>query len=446
MASIRSGLVTISGALREPVRGARVLGVCVALAGIWSCAVPESVRSVESVTTRPVGGSTGGMTPQALAAIELVNNYGIEFDESNRRRMNEALEREMGEYRVFGTDRSSPYVLKGTVLRFNEVGGGLFGGGAKLSLVVQYALFDGQGQRVYQRRLSSGAEPGESARVIDDNARQLAAQLRQYFSVAGGAPAAAVPPVAARPDPVPTPARASVAPSAAFAAPSAPRTAARASRPAVSVPPVEIQSLPHSGIDFGRYHALIIGNDRYLRLKPLRNASADARRLDTILRSQYAFETTLLVDASRQQILDSLARLRRSLGPRDNLLIYYAGHGTLDDKADEGYWLPVDADRDNPANWISNSSITTEIRAIRARHVLVVADSCFSGKLTRGIKPRLNSPGYLSRMVQRVSRTALTSGGLEPVLDGGESPSTRSLLRRCSRPCSPTRAWSIPRN
>lgn len=53
-------------------------------------------------------------------------------------------------------------------------------------------------------------------------------------------------------------------------------------------------------------------------------------------------------------------------------------------------------------------------------HVLVVADSCYSGKLTRGIRMRApKTNDYLNRILQKRVRIVLASGGLEPVLDGG---------------------------
>jgi uncharacterized caspase-like protein len=57
------------------------------------------------------------------------------------------------------------------------------------------------------------------------------------------------------------------------------------------------------------------------------------------------------------------------------------------------------------------------LRAIPARHVLVVADSCYSGTLTRGIRAK-SSDRHLARLAEKRSRTALTSGGIEPVEDG----------------------------
>ena len=151
-------------------------------------------------------------------------------------------------------------------------------------------------------------------------------------------------------------------------------------------------------MSFGKYHALIIGNDRYEYLQGLQSAAYDARKLEHILRSAYGFETRLLIDANRKRILSELNEYRKALTVNDNLLIYYAGHGWVDEEADEGYWLPVDAEADNPVNWVSNASLTSTIRAMHAKHVLVVADSCFSGKLTRGVNPQIRSKEYLNRM------------------------------------------------
>ena len=47
------------------------------------------------------------------------------------------------------------------------------------------------------------------------------------------------------------------------------------------------------------------------------------------------------------------------------------------------------------------------------------SDSCFSGTMTRGVKLEQRTPGWLQKMVKKKARTALTSGGLEPVMDAG---------------------------
>jgi hypothetical protein len=172
-------------------------------------------------------------------------------------------------------------------------------------------------------------------------------------------------------------------------------------------------------IDFGRYHALVIGNNDYKNLPKLKTAMTDAQVVADTLRSSYDFEVKLLIDATRADILLALGKLRRNLTKRDNLLVYYAGHGWLDSDADEGYWLPIDAAKDNTINWISNSSITSAIKAIASKHVLIVADSCYSGRLARGIHITVRTPDYFSRISKKKARSVLSSGGLEPVLDSG---------------------------
>lgn len=176
---------------------------------------------------------------------------------------------------------------------------------------------------------------------------------------------------------------------------------------------------PYADIPFGRYHALVIGNNDYKQLPKLDMAVIDARAVADLLRQQYGFEVELQIDVTRNQVMASLAAFRKRLTGDDNLVIFYSGHGYYDEAADRGYWLPVDADRDNPANWVSNADITDMIKAMQARHVLIVADSCYSGTLTRGGSIALHDAGYIRRMVEKRGRTVLTSGGLEPVLDAG---------------------------
>jgi len=179
----------------------------------------------------------------------------------------------------------------------------------------------------------------------------------------------------------------------------------------------EVSSVPN--LDYGEYHALIIGNNNYETLPDLRSAVNDAKAVSTLLDKDYGFKVTTLVDAKRADVLRSLAQLRQSVREEDNILIYYAGHGWLDEETNEGFWLPVDARQDDQSNWILTDRVVAQIRAMQAKHVMVVADSCFSGTITRAIRIDQRTPDYLQKIVKTKSRTALTSGGLEPVLDTG---------------------------
>ena len=177
------------------------------------------------------------------------------------------------------------------------------------------------------------------------------------------------------------------------------------------------------GVEFGDYHALVIGNNDYEFLPNLVSAEADAQAVAKVLRDHYGFKTEVLLNASRRDIFRALGAFRRKLGEDDSLLIYYGGHGILDEQAERGYWLPVDAEEDIKSSWISNADITDELKALDAWHVLVMTDSCYSGTLARSIAAPVAGGGDRNALIERLaikkSRTVLSSGGLEPVVDGG---------------------------
>jgi TPR repeat protein len=183
---------------------------------------------------------------------------------------------------------------------------------------------------------------------------------------------------------------------------------------------------PPARLELGDYYALIVGNNNYQHFSTLASAVNDARATDRVLREKYNFKTRLLLNADRYTILSELNALREQLDSNDNLLIYYAGHGVLDETNERGYWLPVDADPNNNANWISNTAITDILNAIEAKHILVIADSCFSGTLTQTPLARTQADipasvrtEWIKVMTETRARITLTSGGVEPVLDGG---------------------------
>ena len=189
---------------------------------------------------------------------------------------------------------------------------------------------------------------------------------------------------------------------------------------------------------FGRYHALVIGIQNYQYLTKLKTPLNDAREIARILRYKYGFEVTLLLDetATRKEILRSLEELRRNMKETDSLLIYYAGHGILDKDTGAGYWQPIDAEKYSVVNWIPFTSLINAINGIQAKHILVIADSCFSGALMATRDPGgdldYGSARWLRRMRENKSRTALTSGGKkERVFDeggGNHSIFTKSLI------------------
>ena len=181
-----------------------------------------------------------------------------------------------------------------------------------------------------------------------------------------------------------------------------------------------------AGVDFGSYHALLIGNNDYRYLPDLASPVNDVTDLSRTLEQRYGFRTTVLLNADRYQVLSALNMLRETLTGRDNLLIYFAGHGELDEVNQRAHWLPVDAERDSTANWIPTTAVTDILNIMKAKQVLLVVDSCYAGALTRSAIGRLDTSmtdaerlHWYRAMSNKRSRTVLTSGGVTPVMDAG---------------------------
>jgi hypothetical protein len=172
-----------------------------------------------------------------------------------------------------------------------------------------------------------------------------------------------------------------------------------------------------------KYHALLIGVSEYQYAGPgLQNLEMpvkDAEELYTMLISRYAFEPAnvmLLKNPTNEEIVNQFERLAETVKDKDNLLIFYAGHGIYDKAKDFGYWLPADAKTTSRSAWISNSIIKDYIGAIKAKHILLLTDACFGGSIFK-TRSAASTIMRFNEAYKNTSRKALTSGNLSEVPD-----------------------------
>ncbi len=180
---------------------------------------------------------------------------------------------------------------------------------------------------------------------------------------------------------------------------------------------------------FGNFHALIIGNDRYDKLPGLATAVNDARTLGEVLERQYGFNVKVVENTSLDDFNAALYELEQTMTARDNLLVYYAGHGQLYNN--KPYWQPTDAEPTMAGTWISIvDAVNPRLDDLPVRHLLVVADSCFAGTDNGDLPP---SEAPLEEQAKRVSRLVMTSGDIQPVPDdsgSGHSVFAQELMER----------------
>jgi Caspase domain/Sel1 repeat len=209
---------------------------------------------------------------------------------------------------------------------------------------------------------------------------------------------------------------------------------------AAGADPVDaIREKPPAGV--GRLQALVIGNNAYRQWPKLETAVDDARTVADVLSKRFGYKINLLIDATADDIIGALNDYALTLRENDVLIIYYAGHGQLDTRNKRTHWIPVDGETERDTHWIPSYRVTDLVNKMKARKVLIISDSCYSGGLAAdltgvvtGVRPGLGDDGRtraVGALWEVVSRTILTSGMLAPVLDDeGAGKSKHSLFAR----------------
>ncbi len=184
----------------------------------------------------------------------------------------------------------------------------------------------------------------------------------------------------------------------------------------------------------GINYLLVIAIDAYAPAPRLYNCVKDAHDLIELLTTRYRFErqhTKELFNhqATKSKIYKAFREMAQRVTPKDNLIIYFSGHGEYDNVFGQGYWLPVDAELNEYDQYIPNSEIKTFLSAIKSHHTFLLSDSCFAGSLfAKGVAKNITK-----RYESTPSRWGLTAGRNEIVSDGkpgDNSPFAESLLYR----------------
>ncbi|NJM15808.1 MAG: caspase family protein [Bacteroidales bacterium] len=189
---------------------------------------------------------------------------------------------------------------------------------------------------------------------------------------------------------------------------------------------------PVADLPSGKYYALIIGMEDYNdpSINDLSQPLVDAGNIYKALTNYYTFyqsNVTFLKNPTKDEITASLEYYYNITNETDNLLIFYAGHGYWDKRFEQGYWLARDAARENRSTWLSNSTIRDYIRAMQAKHIVLISDACFSGSIFTS-RDAFPASKAINQLYKYPSRKAMTSGTLTEVPD--KSVFVKYLVKR----------------
>ena len=134
----------------------------------------------------------------------------------------------------------------------------------------------------------------------------------------------------------------------------------------------------------GKNYILAIAVDEYKNdsFKDLSYAINDAKRFIDVLINRYTFEREQVIElfqekATKSAIINIFNKLIDSITENDNLVIFIAGHGTLN-KQDEGFYIAQDS-TEQEDSLVGHKEIANKIKYINSRHTLLILDSCYSG-------------------------------------------------------------------
>jgi len=178
--------------------------------------------------------------------------------------------------------------------------------------------------------------------------------------------------------------------------------------------------------------ALVMGISDYEKWPKLPNATEDAKEVAASL-EKMGFAVTLVLNPNSREMETVLTDLVYDLGSQKDcaLLFYYAGHGETEIMADRttlGYIIPTDCPflKEDPKGFATHAISMKEIESIslriKARHVLMLFDSCFSGSIFTLVRA---VPEDISEKSTLPVRQYITAGKED------ESVPDKSMFKRC---------------
>jgi len=166
-------------------------------------------------------------------------------------------------------------------------------------------------------------------------------------------------------------------------------------------------------------HAIVIGVSKYKESDwGLKNPVNDAKAIAQVLKEKYGFNNIQVIldkDATKQKLEETFADYIRGdiITDKDRLLVYYSGHGDIRSSSDqqgrkfeESFLIPYDATSGIFSSYVNMDTVTTNCGLCKAKHILLILDSCYSGSAfveTRGIreKPAKITDEYLKRIISK---------------------------------------------
>ncbi len=192
--------------------------------------------------------------------------------------------------------------------------------------------------------------------------------------------------------------------------------------------------------------ALVIGNDAYESVPPLKKAVNDAKSMADEL-ARLGFDVVTAQDVGRRAMSRALVELENKVAPGDTALVFFAGHGFAVDGTN--YILPVDVPPANPGEEglvrdasFAVSGLADRLQEKGAATVVLILDACRDNPYAMKGKRSAGLSRGLARMDPAEGMFVLFSAGqqqaaLDRLSETDTDPNsvfTRTLLKEIAVP------------
>ena len=204
-----------------------------------------------------------------------------------------------------------------------------------------------------------------------------------------------------------------------------------------------------------RTYALIIGTNQYGNNPDwldLKNPINDALAVDSILKNKYGIETKVLENPTKDSLLWAIFSYKKILKPKDQFVIFIAGHGYYDPNYSDGFVVTTDAkpmETDlTRSSYLQMATLNRLLDNLPSKQVFCILDMCFGASFDINARDLavnryasnqsdIELEEFIERKSQYFSRVFLASGkGSVPDFWSAEknhSPFANKLLNSLSQ-------------
>lgn len=145
------------------------------------------------------------------------------------------------------------------------------------------------------------------------------------------------------------------------------------------------KNIPFRDINNENTFALVIANEDYKKVAPVKFALRDGQKINEYLKKTLGIEKdhiAYLENATLNDMryeINKLSKICDAYNGEASFIIYYIGHGIPDERNGNGYLLPIDGYGNDITTGYPLIELYSQLSELDAKKIVLFTDACFSG-------------------------------------------------------------------